>query len=1726
MKTPLSSTFSSLAALAATAVLLFTAYPALAEGSGSPNNPDKVCKYKKKCPSCDGTGSCDDSDPDKDTKTKTVGHNEECPDPVTASFGEDYELVDGGGTRSSRSVKSPVIIRSGFGADFINPKNLNVYGQAAEVVRDANANVRQIKTDTGFLDVISMPEAKTVELRQYNPEDIGSGKVDGVYPIKEGRIPLVVLRYVQEEDDTIRVDTIDNANEFPSIKSERTKQTAGPKPYTITQQKTYLKGEGLSVVEYRRVGKTITGIPGGQPKEEKYLLTTEDMGTDGQWHVTERKTGRRAEYKAEDGLVTLYECNAVKEDGTPMNPIATETTYTYYTDPMKPESFGKIRTLRRNDGYWENKYYDENANAGIEIEKTESPWLNTAAHDPGGAPAGKIRIRTEVSCSTDSGVESVTETVDGIPIAKEWTEKSPVNQLQVKEVRHQPHSGGDKVTTTVRYRRAKDVPDHLTGRTVSVHNADGSMSLYLYALNGQNLTITEDTGCGEGNSVSHGTRTVSTQDRDSGNLKEEVRYALEEGQAYWLGSKTGVNFDNKGVCLKWVYDNNPDDYTELRKDCCQVIWSRGRDGCETVYNYDAQGRILSETKRGISKICEYKGLKTTIFKKAAGNSLRYLVKEEIKDLSGNIVEEKAPTVGGNILINTYDNNIINRTKSGTNPYGSDFNIIHMTDGQVASETGENGLTTIYSYTPSLENNGSMIISEKDNFKIKKKIQDFLGNVIFQTLSSEGVTIQFYDIAGRLIKRVLPDREIELFSYGKNGEIAGGKDLDGDSIISLLTDQIFRTRIVFDESWPENKGSWKNIQEVALKGNWVCVNETWQTEDGTQIRSRRPGINGYAIKEFSSIKEMNKNYSISSISPSGKKNTKEYFIENGIISGFKSTLTDSNNSVITQSVSTVNVWGNIVKEKNSRTGEVNYEYDEVTGKLLKIVNSKNEITTFKYDYLGRNTEIVLPDNTKQFIEYDKFNNILKKWGSQIYPVKYKYNEYNDIIEMCTYRNFSDENWEGSREKTTWIYDENTQYLIEKNYADGSKEKYFYTKGGKIERKVNVRGMTSRYEYDLSGNLIYVYFDSDDGVNFNHYFYDQLGRLSSVESNGISQYTYYYNEANKIYRENVKIRANDGFLERDIYRLYDDVGRLISCNLKNGEDSEQKLEYFYDGVNRINRITVDEHQEFLYSFVPNSYGLISQISAPFHDVINEYESKKDILLSKTNKWKDFGNRISSYHYETNSLEQRISVKMGGDSFSGREVINQWSYDSFGQLSKENDTLYSYDSIGNRKSLMRGENYIETYQVNSLNQYEKYGNELYPKYDKDGNLIENLMRDNSNIFSFNFDLYNRISKLNSEKYINTYSYDYRSRRIIWDNKIIIYDGFNAIAEYDFSTKKLLKTYAWGLDLQAGLKGMGGVGALLSETNFLTQIPSISCPTYDGNGNISEYINNNILCHYEYDAFGRIINKVDSSSYRYNFSTKAFDSKTGLLCYGYRDYDAYIGRFIQRDPSSEDGGLNLYCFSANSPINNIDILGLESDCTQESEKVKNIEKQIKDSTAKMERTEKALKEKLEELKLDKDALKHGKDGVDVPNYKSRRAHWKVVNQLKAKIAQQRANISVLQQSLAGSKCAKSVCEKLLKKGVKKCFGFACRKTPLAFTLFMIDKSSGGTEYAINEFTWPVSEAWRDDNIWDDDGGDSDGSDEPSDSDGPSPSGGPAIWPIPPGSIPVSKDDWLNMTA
>jgi RHS repeat-associated protein len=158
---------------------------------------------------------------------------------------------------------------------------------------------------------------------------------------------------------------------------------------------------------------------------------------------------------------------------------------------------------------------------------------------------------------------------------------------------------------------------------------------------------------------------------------------------------------------------------------------------------------------------------------------------------------------------------------------------------------------------------------------------------------------------------------------------------------------------------------------------------------------------------------------------------------------------------------------------------------------------------------------------------------------------------------------------------------------------------------------------------------------------------------------------------------------------------------------------------------------------------------------------------------------------------------------------------------------------------------------------------------------------------------------------------------------NRYGVFDGWNLLAELD-ENGVAKATYVWGLDLSQSLQGAGGIGGLLARVDEV----GVYTYTFDGNGNVGQLIgaiSGNLIATYEYAPFGRAIVAIGpyTDVNPFCFSTKYFDFETELYYYGYRYYDAEVGRWVSRDPLGEEGGLNLYLFVYNESLNWVDPYG-----------------------------------------------------------------------------------------------------------------------------------------------------------------------------------------------------------
>lgn len=230
----------------------------------------------------------------------------------------------------------------------------------------------------------------------------------------------------------------------------------------------------------------------------------------------------------------------------------------------------------------------------------------------------------------------------------------------------------------------------------------------------------------------------------------------------------------------------------------------------------------------------------------------------------------------------------------------------------------------------------------------------------------------------------------------------------------------------------------------------------------------------------------------------------------------------------------------------------------------------------------------------------------------------------------------------------------------------------------------------------------------------------------------------------------------------------------------------------------------------------------------------------------------------------------------------------------------------------------------------------------YDNDGNPLSD------DLWSYTWDAENRLIAMETSTGAVTggvtkekleFAYDYLHRRVekkvySWTGSAwslakhykFVYEGWNVIREDEVVGSKA-KTLAWGLDIMGSLSGSAGVQGLIAMRDTATSTTYL--PGYDAGGNVAVLLDaadGSIEATYEYSPFGQFLRKEGAyaKANPVRFSTKYTDEETDLVYYGRRYYDPKDGRFVGRDPIEEQGGINLYAFVMNSPLNRWDYLGM----------------------------------------------------------------------------------------------------------------------------------------------------------------------------------------------------------
>jgi len=388
-------------------------------------------------------------------------------------------------------------------------------------------------------------------------------------------------------------------------------------------------------------------------------------------------------------------------------------------------------------------------------------------------------------------------------------------------------------------------------------------------------------------------------------------------------------------------------------------------------------------------------------------------------------------------------------------------------------------------------------------------------------------------------------------------------------------------------------------------------------------------------------------------------------------------------------------------------------------------------------------------------------------------------------------------------------------------------------------------------------------------------------------------------------------------------YDGLARLVSEDAP-GSDADQG--YSYDLLGRLTQAT--RSGGFNTSFTYDALGRRTQDAQPYGTMNYQY----DLAGRRTRAtWPD--SFYVTYDYSATGEVNAIRE-------NGGTALVTYTYDSLGRrntLSRGNgtSTTYGYDNIsrltsltlaGSSANVTLGYIYNAANQItsttrsndayawngatnvnrghvsNGLNQYNSAGSTAFT-YDARGNLAtsggssysywpDNLMKTAPGGVSFNYDALGRLAQYGVSGATRMY-----------------YDGVQLAAETNGSGT-LQKRYIFGPGADEALVEYDSGG---NKTWLAADERGSVIARTNGNGSAS--VNN-------YDEFG--IPGAGNTG-RFQYTGQAWMNEVGFYNYKARAYSASLGRFLQPDTLGYRDGLNWYAYVQNDPISNIDPTGTQ---------------------------------------------------------------------------------------------------------------------------------------------------------------------------------------------------------
>ncbi|MCB0170919.1 MAG: Ig-like domain-containing protein, partial [Anaerolineae bacterium] len=560
-----------------------------------------------------------------------------------------------------------------------------------------------------------------------------------------------------------------------------------------------------------------------------------------------------------------------------------------------------------------------------------------------------------------------------------------------------------------------------------------------------------------------------------------------------------------------------------------------------------------------------------------------------------------------------------------------------------------------------------------------------------------------------------------------------------------------------------------------------------------------------------------------------------------------------------------------------------------GQIGRTVDALGRTTEFSYDDNGNLVGLDGPGGVEYRFNYDDRGNLTSQTDPLGRQVKLNYDTSDRPLSLTDARGNS----------TGFTYD-GAGNLTHITHPDGSAQIFNYDNTGNVTGARNRRGATVAFSYNTQGQVTRKQYPNGRRID---YSYDEHGNLTSATDSATGAISMDYNGRDLLTR----IEYPDGhWFTFD----YDAAGRRTR---RSGDDG-YTLNYDYDAAGRLVGLSDGTNNEL----VRYSYDEVGRLKR--EDKGNGTYTSYD--------YDEAGQLLSLVNYgPDDAIQSRFDytydVQGNRTSMTTLEGTTTYQYDPLGQLIGETrpddyQVTYRYDAAGNRISVT-DDGTSTVYTTNEMNQYTQVGTTNYA-YDDDGNMTSKT--DDTGTTSYTYDVENRLVHVDAPDG-DTWDYTYDAlgdRTEVRRNGVVtryVHDPIGLVdvaAEYD-NSGALAARYVHGAGLVARLDATSSAAYYnFDATGHTRQVT-------DASGEVAN--------RYDYDAFGVSlqVNENIANPFHYVGRFGVMEEGDGLIFMRARFYDIDLGRFTALDPiglASDD--LNLYQYSSNNPVYQIDASGFQS--------------------------------------------------------------------------------------------------------------------------------------------------------------------------------------------------------